>query len=314
MPEIGMSGGSGAGDPTLVEIAGRLWRGRGVVLAATAVAVCAALLWLRSVEPRYTASMVVGPAAGSQAQADEPEGDGAFTLYDRFLATVVGSPVAEGLANDRAVMAAVFPAEWDPASGRWRPPDGLGPRLRRVVRRLAGTVPWSPPDAGRLGDHLRDEVRVSRVGETPLRRIVYRHRDRAFALALLGRLHHDADARLRAGAVERAGTQAGILRARLEGVMQEAHRRMLVDMLHGHERVLLTIETGLPFAADIVEPPRAPSLPDWPNPVLLLPLAAAAGAAAGSALAVAGHAARYRRGWWRGRDDGRGASRGEPVA
>jgi hypothetical protein len=302
-----------AGDPTLAEIVDRLWRGRRVVVAATAVAVLAALLWLRSVEPRYTASMVVGPAAGSQAPADEPEGDRTFTPYDRFLATVVGSPVADGLAEDPAVMAAVFPDEWDPESGRWRPPDGPGPWLRRIVRRLAGTVPWSPPDAGRLGDHLRDEVLVSRVGETPLRRIVYRHRDRAFALALIGRLHSDADARLRAGAAERAGTQADILRARLAGVTQEGHRRMLIGMLDGYERVLLTIETGLPFAADVVEPPRAPSLPDWPNPVLVLPLAAAAGIAAGSALAVAGHVSRYPRGWWRRRGGGTGTSRGEPA-
>ncbi|HEV7371750.1 hypothetical protein [Arenibaculum sp.] len=304
-----------SGEPALSEIAARVWRGRRAVLIATTAAVLAALAWLRSVEPRYTATMVVGPAAGSPVRdTEEPAGSQVFTLYDRFLATVVGSPVAEGIAADPAVMRAVFPVAWDAASGGWRPPDGLGARLRRVFRRLAGMAAWSPPDAGQLGDLLRDEVQVLRVGETPLRRIVYRHRDRAFALALLNRLHRDADANLRAEVARRAARQADILRARLERVTQEEHRRMLGSMLHGHERVLLTIETGLPFAADIVEPPGAPSLPDWPNPVFVLPLAAAAGVAAGAAAAIAGHTGRLGRGGWTRRRGRPASSPREPEA
>lgn len=41
------------------------------------------------------------------------------------------------------------------------------------------------------------------------------------------------------------------------------------------------IGVDLPYAADPIEPPTASDQPDWPNPLLILPLAAAAGAGLG---------------------------------
>lgn len=40
----------------------------------------------------------------------------------------------------------------------------------------------------------------------------------------------------------------------------------------------MLIEAGLPYAAEPVEGPAATPRPVWPNPVLILPLATAAGA------------------------------------
>ena len=49
----------------------------------------------------------------------------------------------------------------------------------------------------------------------------------------------------------------------------------------------MLIQADLPYAADLVQPPSAPPLPGWPNPVLVLCLAASCGLFAGFVLAFA---------------------------
>lgn len=39
----------------------------------------------------------------------------------------------------------------------------------------------------------------------------------------------------------------------------------------------MMIEVDLPFAADLIEPPVAAALPDWPNPAAVVPLAGLVG-------------------------------------
>jgi hypothetical protein len=295
------------------------------VLAGVA-GVAAALLWLRLTPPLYSASMTVAPLAerglaGMGARLPPPyaEAEGRLTLpgqeesltdFRRFVAMLTSRPVAAALAADPEVLRRAFPEAWDAGAdegaGAWRPPDGVGHRLRRLVASAAGRPTWSRPGVEDLARHLGERLMIEPVGATPLRRVSYRHEDRAFALALLGRLYAAADGRLRAEASRRGAAQVDHVRARLAQVTQAEHRHSLAEMLAGYERVLLLLEVDLPFAADLIEEPHAAALPDAPDPFLLPPAAGTAGAGLGF-LALRALAA------WRG-GGGRGGGRGRGGA
>jgi hypothetical protein len=265
---------------------------------ATGIAgAAAAMLWLRVSEPRFTADMVVAPLAdrgmagmGTRLPSAEPEGGQAQPLsqdemlsdFGRFLALLRASPVAEALAEDPAVLHGAFAPMWDGRQQRWQEPPGFGPALRRMLARFSGQPGWRLPDADLLARHLAREVEIARIGETALRRITYRHSDREFAISLLSRLHRLADGRLRAEAARRTAVQVAHIRGRLEGVTQAEHRRALTELLAGYERVLLLLEVDLPFAVDVIEPPHAGTVPDGPDPAVIVPLAASAGLVFGS--------------------------------
>lgn len=269
------------------------------------------LLALHLVTPRHTASMVVGPtgrsgpaAMGPRAPALSPaagrgiaEQGSAEELvsdFSRYLALLTSVPVAERLTGDQELMRRLFEDAWDAEAGQWRPPTGPGALLVRSLRWLAGHAVWSPPDAVDLSRHLKKYLAVEAVNGGPLRRLVYRHEDRSFALLLLTRLHGAAEAHLRAEAGRRLRSEMAHVNERLAGIASLDRSRLLSGMVTEQEETLMMLEVGLPYAADLLEAPAAAILPDWPNPVPLIPAGALAGFGIGLFVLAARHG--YRRG------------------
>lgn len=273
------------------------WR----VLAAGALCgllLAFAALWI--VPPEHTVVMIVGPTArvGSAAMgarvpvmagresalgAAEPgPGDEALSDYARYLELFGTGPVAERLAADPAFPRVLFPERWDAAEGCWRPPPGLSPMVKRLLLALAGREDWVVPDAERVARSLRERLVIDMVRSGPMRRIALRHRDRGAGLVILERVAAATDAHLRAEAARRSAAQIAHVKARLAGVTVTEHRRALSDLLSDQERVAMMIEVDLPFAADPIQAPTAPALPDWPNPAAVVPLSALVGLLAGA--------------------------------
>lgn len=285
--------GRGEGLRTLAATLRNGWR---LALACGLAALLLAVLGVRLVPAQHTASMVVGPTARTGIAAMGPRmpvhgADGAFGLaepgtgeetlsdFARFLELLGSVPVAVRLMADPAVARHLFPERWDGAA--WVAPGGFAAAFRRLVLGLTGREDWVEPDAEAVAACLRRLLVVAPVGTSPMRRLSLRHPDRAFALDLLGRVAAAADAHLRAEAVRRSTAQVAHVRAKLATVTQADHRRPLVDLLAEQERVSLLIEVDLPFAADPIQPPTAARLPDWPDPLVVLPAALAAGLALG---------------------------------
>lgn len=269
------------------------------------------LLALHLVTPRYTVSMVVGPpgrsgpaAMGPRAPALSPaagrgiaeQGSAEELVSDfaRYLALLTSVPVAARLTADTQVMHGLFEDAWDKERGFWRPPPGPGAVLTRSLRWLAGYESWAPPDAVDLSRLLKKELAVEAVNEGPLRRLVYRHEKRDFALLLLTRLHAATEAHLREEASRRLKAEMSHVNGRLAGMANLDRSRQLSGMVAEQEETLMMLEVGLPYAADLLEPPAAPTLADWPNPVPLIPAGALAGLGLGLFALAARHG--YRRG------------------
>ncbi|ANC91459.1 hypothetical protein A6A40_05830 [Azospirillum humicireducens] len=270
-----------------------------------ALAVCA--LWL--VAPAYTATMVIGPTArvgsaamgarvptlsgrDSAAMAEPGAGDESLSDFARYLELFGSGPVADQLARDPGVLRALFPDRWDAESQRWHPPAGLIPAVKRTLLALVGRQDWVEPDGERVARALRDRLMIDMLRSGPMRRITLRHSDRATALDLLGRVAAATDAHLRAEAARRSAAQIAHIKERLGAITVAEHRQALSDLLLDQERVAMMIGVELPFAADMIQPPGAASLPDWPNPAVVVPLAGMAGLMAACFCLSARHALR----------------------
>ncbi len=268
-------------------------------------------LALHVVPAQFTATMVVGPTgrsgpasmgprapalapAAGRTIAEQGTADELVSDFARYLALLTSVPVAEKLVDDPEIMREIFRTSWDGAAGQWRPPTGLISRAGRALRWLAGHQTWAPPDASDLARHLKRQLSIESVSGGPLRRLVYRHEKRDFAMLLLSRVHAATEAHLREEAVRRVKAEMGHVGRRLDGLSNMENYRALSALLGEQERLLLMLDVGLPYAADALEAPSSLSLADWPNPILLLP----AGALGGLFLALFGIGA-YQ-GWRRG--------------
>ncbi|MBK1841641.1 hypothetical protein JHL17_30000 [Azospirillum sp. YIM B02556] len=268
--------------------------------AGLALAVIA--LWL--VTPAYTATMVIGPmarigaaATGSRVPvssgrdsatgAESGAADESLSDFARYLELFGSGPVAEQLAREPDVLHALFPDRWDAGEGRWRPPPGPLPMAKRALLALVGRRDWVEPDGDRVERALRERLLIDMLRSGPMRRISFRHADRATAVDLLGRIAAATDAHLRSEAARRSAAQIAHIKLRLDAVTVAVHRQALSDLLLDQERVAMMIGVDLPYAADMLQPPAAGMLPDWPNPAAVVPLAGLVGlVAAGFALSA----------------------------
>lgn len=259
-----------------------------LLLIGTAAGLLLTLAGVRIVQPQFTAQMVVGPIARTGPAAMGPQlptlvgsagrsitepgsGDELLSDYTRFLRILGAVPVAERLGAVEGILPGIFHQSWDGEAGEWRPPDGLMARARRLLVWLAGRTAWTPPDAQALANHLRNTLVVEPLGGGPMQRIAYRHQNRKLAMAVVSGVHAAADRTIREEAARRVLAEIEYVRMRLEEVTQTEHRKALVALLAEQERLRMMIDVGLPFAADAIEPVTASSLPDWPDPVVLVP-------------------------------------------
>jgi uncharacterized protein involved in exopolysaccharide biosynthesis len=273
----------------------RPWQGV-VALVAFLVVVLIAALALRLAPPRYTASMTVGPVARSSPAAmgqrspsvppqagrgisDSGGANEQVSDFSRYLTLLTAMPVAVRLAEDTAIMSVLFADDWDQGVQHWRPPGGAWAAMGHGLRRLAGQRAWVAPDASDLSRLLKRRLVVQTVGNSPMQRLIFRHQDGTFAARLLLRLHEEAEAHLREEAARRLTAEMRYVESHLPTLSNVENSRAMTALLAEQERLLLMLNVGLPYAADMIEPPYAPRLADWPDPAIMAPAAAAVSAA-----------------------------------
>lgn len=282
--------------PALPPLVFLLRRGWWWILLVPLLSLAATLSALHLVTPQFTASMVVAPtgrlgtgamgmrmpatATAARGIAESGGGEEQMSDFSRYLALLTAVPVAERLRAKPGLMQQLFPTAWDQVAGEWRPPSGVAAVAARLARRLAGYPAWAPPDAVELSRLLKRELVIDRVDDGPVRRITFRHQDRAFALALLRDLHAAVEAHLRAEAERRIRAEMRFVHGKMSVSGSLDTQRALSSLAAEQERALLMLEVELPYAADMLEAPWAMSLADWPNPVLLLPASVALALAA----------------------------------
>jgi hypothetical protein len=282
---------------TAATLRARLWW----IIAVAATGLLAGVIYLRTADYTYSATLRVVPAPGSNRESGNL---GALsTLATLTGATLESMPVtpfrlyvegvytrqiAAGLAQDPALMRHIFADEWDAQSGKWREPMSLGRSLTRTLNRLGGQADrlWTPPDAARLQGWIITNLKVDQTLKTPIVTLSLADTDPLFAKAFLTSLHDRTDAWVRNRNLDRTRANIAYLNQRLPGITQADHREAIFATLSDQQQRAMTANNPAPFAAEPFGAATVSPQPTSPRQLPVLILAVFFGAIMGVVLAV----------------------------
>lgn len=264
-----------AQEKTLVDLFRDVWRARFYMFFMTMLGVIAASAFVTLAIPHYRASMIVSPATpmnGAEISSLLAD-DSLFAL--RYLVQRVG------VANSSDFLR--FESMYDGASVAALLLED--PNIEKGVR-MDRAFAFSKAPEGELGaeslaEYISDKVSLEPVGNTTLRRLVYRHPNRKFAVYFVERLHALADGLIRRTIREETEDRIAYLKDAVGGTSNPEHRRALTTLLLEQERLRMLVSIDQPYAAAIVEPPSAGAKPAWPDPLFLYSAFVIAGMMAG---------------------------------
>jgi hypothetical protein len=262
--------------------------------------------------PKYTVSMIVAPVqvAGSSGSLGDTGGIGKaiglagalggsadreapFTYYQTELKSVA---VAQEVIQKRPeIMRAIFLKYWDAATQSYRPATSVGGRLLGPIYRFFNIRTSATPDAVMLQKYIDGQVKVDTDRYDNGLTLSISTPNPDFGRALLQAINEAADNLLRQHAQDRALKMIDYLNLNLTSIPQIAVSNALAQLLLEQERLKALSQSGIPYAADVLDPASASSLPTSPKPILILPLGIIGGIAGAILIIVFLDAARSRR-------------------
>ncbi|HIF25628.1 MAG TPA: chain length determinant family protein [Micavibrio sp.] len=251
-------------EPGLLDLMADLWYGKFFIIIGAVLGVIAALIFFSMAQPQYRAEMLVGPAergTGPDIKALLPE-NSSFAVqylvnslgsqdsndYIRFEYMLRGVTVASQLVDDQIVKDGVARAGLFGAEGL---PEDF--------------------NADSLARFLDKHVSVQPVGTSPLRRVVFSHPDKEFALYLLQLLYDKTDGVIQQDVRSKTATRAEYLQNAIQETQHPDHKRALTSLLMEQEHISMILDMDEPFAALVVEPSSVADKPAWPRKAIFWP-------------------------------------------
>lgn len=274
----------------------REWRLVGIALGA------AFLLWLvvmLAIRPRYEAVMLVGPTPSSNrgglsslssltsllpSSAASLLGSSALTSsgandYQSFRQLLSSEEVAQKLLAIPGFKETVLRRQWDFQQNRFKRGTGVVARVNRLLNGAVG-IQDTDTDRSLLADFLDRSVTDTPVAITGFDRITAVHRDPQGARELLADVYRAADSLLREKREARVQSYLNYLRHKLDMTTNDAERTALISLVVDQDRELMILQSGQPFAAELMRAPALERMPVAPHPLEYLVIALAGGLAA----------------------------------
>lgn len=250
-------------EKTFADILDDIWHAKWVMLLCAVVGLGLALAWVMLATPYYKAEMIVSPANPMNGSEISPPtaGDDLFAL--RYLVQRMGVSNSsdfqyfENIFNGPQVAARLMQ---DP----------------QIVNGIMQDVPfsflpvrqsWQPED---VAAYFTRHIEIEPVSNSALRRLVYKHPDRGFAVYTLGRMHDIADSLIRERIRSEASERIAYLNDAIAKTNNPDHRRALTTLLLEQERLRMLVSIDQAYAATVVEPASAGTRPVWPDGVFLV--------------------------------------------
>lgn len=258
----------------------QLWHARRRLLGGAMLGFLIGCMIILAVKPEYTVRMIVGPVSANgpagmgtpaariqELRRENFTDNGAETLtdYDRYLQLLTSPAMAEILIrNVPEILPVLFPERWNAREKKWFLPLYAWPG--ELFNRARGGAAWQAPTPEELANKLDNMLQMRVIGTTPMRELRLRYHDRGFGQTLLFAMHQAADNVLREEAARRSASIVEYIEKQLQVVKLQEHRQVLSELLAAQERIKILVAVDLPYAADVVQPPSAPSQPDTPQP------------------------------------------------
>ncbi len=252
-----------------------LWEGRAIVAATAFLCVVIGQIWYHNTDRLYEASSVLSSAPSNMNAAPSGgvasaarliglggAGGGAVSEFTKFQALLNSSLLADRLAARPNLLQQIFPEHWDAASKRWKPPGGIVASLKNVMG--LGSEQAVAPGAQDVLAFL-GSVDQNLSLQTGLLTLSLRSSDSQFAQAFLGTVHREADNILRDNARARSARRIAYLHNTLRSLDAVDQRSALIMLLNQEEQNAMMVSSDPSYAAEIVDPPHAPSAPVSPK-------------------------------------------------
>lgn len=290
----------------------RNWR---IALLSVIVAVLLALFYLRVTAPSYDAEMVVAPATdnnltpnlgsslggisglASAAGIRLPDSE-TVTPFAKFIELTQSEALADRIQKKYNFLKFFNRGRWDWSANQWRPATGILSQMQQIMAAVTGVQKPTNPTSFDLAKILQERLTIEIIPKTGMRRIGFSDRDPKIAVFFLTVIHNEADEMLREDAQSRSNRQIAYLRERLQTVTVNEERTALSNLLEVQEQQAMLSESGLAFAAHLVEPPMVSDRPTSPKPSVVLLSAIVLGTFVGALLAIARMALTNAQGPW----------------
>lgn len=252
-----------------------LYSAKWVALVACLLGTAYGLWNLRKYDPAYEAVMVVSPSrSGDTTQGSALPtvgvalslglafGEREATNFDRLSQLIGSLQLAELLQRKYSLLQTIFADGYDPESKTWRRPTDSGFERQEYIQSLLRQKLWRPPDMAMLADYLKERVTVKKMDPLPFTKVSYSHADPRMARFILEIVYAEADALLREQDRLENSRRKLYLQEQLSKVAVQDIRTVLLRLVTNTEQSSMLLESDLPYAARIVEPPRAPVQPE----------------------------------------------------
>lgn len=248
-------------EKTLYDVLRDIWRAKFWMLGFVIIMTIAAFVFLSVANDFYRAEMIIAPASpmGQTLKKGGDVGEGSTQLGEedfqsnaaflRFENTYNGASVANFLVRDKDII------------------SGLA--LDRNFEFSENLEKW---DAENLSEHLKKRIRLEPVSGTPLRRMIYLHPDKKFAVDMVKRIHRITDEMIRARILVETNQRIDYLNASLGKTTNPDHKRSLANLLMEQERLKMMVSLDQPYAASIIEPAYSSVRARWPDPYIIYPV------------------------------------------
>jgi hypothetical protein len=253
------------------------------VLVAMVVGVIVSVAYLHVAPRKYAVQLYITAAtptsktpnglAALSSLAGLDLGSAENPKFREFLAAIKSPVAAEAIIGNQAMVRTIFPREWSVSEGRWREPPSYLRAPGRIVKRMLGipVVPWAPPDAARVYEYLKDNLKVmpdEKSGIVTLELDSERPRQTE---ALLVTLNQAIDNWMRAHDLQHATDDIDYLSAELSKATVEELRVALASALSDQEKERALASAPLPYVSDMLGTPTFSKRPAYPKaiPVLL---------------------------------------------
>lgn len=274
------------------------WRRKLIVIATILLSLLITIIALNFSTYQYTAILKVTAVqkdrqlspnlAGlaSLAGVNIPGGASGGQL-NQYAEMLKSRDVAATLSADQKIMTHVFAEEWHGASAQWQPVFSIKRSVTHLLRAMVGMPeqPWHPPGAAELNRYIERRVKVAEDGKSGITSIMLEDANPAFAVYFVNSLHLATDDQLRQRALVRASKNVRYLEAKLPTVINTDHRKALSEALGEQEKVLMFANDDASFAADPLGNATSSFKPTFPNPAIILPMAALLGLIVGLCIA-----------------------------
>lgn len=278
---------------TLRDIARHMWRGRYLILAASALLVATAIIIMPFMPKLYRAQLMVAPA--EERLTMERNGgllggggamlglvaDQRLTPFKLYLKEFETADLADRLNNEHDLIHKIFAARWDDHENKWRPAPGPVAAINRFLAKLLGLPIATAPTVNDLRDYLRARVQVDPRSGVGVNIMTFDNVDPRFAVDMLTWMHQTSEEMVRERDVKRTRNNVAYLIKQLDAVTVEDHRNAVIGLLSKEERDLMLLSNTNAYAAQVLEGPVVSDAPVEPRPLMLLLIAGVGGAVAG---------------------------------